>query len=96
MSLVPSTSAADVPPALTAVQADSAITAPLLLGFIVGYFLLLLGVALWTARRADNASFFVVDKYSNWLLVALGMIGTSLSGVTFISVPRLVDGCGFT
>lgn len=76
--------------------ADSAITAPLLLSFIIGYFLLLLGVALWTARKADNNSFFVGNKSSHWLLVAFGMIGTSLSGVTFISVPGMVGSSGFS
>lgn len=96
MSPVISTPSPDAPSAHVSGQVDSAITAPLLLGFIVGYFLLLLGVALWTARRADNDSFFVGNKNSNWLLVALGMIGTSLSGVTFISVPGMVDRSGFT
>lgn len=80
----------------SSVSAHSAISASLLLGFIVGYFLLLLGVAWWTARRADNESFFVGNKSSHWLLVAFGMIGTSLSGVTFISVPGMVGRSGFS
>ena len=73
-----------------------AISGPLLLGFVVAYFGLLLGVALWTARRADNDSFFTGNKNSHWLLVAFGMIGTSLSGVTFISVPGMVGRSGFS
>lgn len=90
------TSDAPVGVAVAAVTVDKAITAPLLLGFILGYFLLLLGVALWTARKADNNSFFVGNKNSHWLLVAFGMIGTSLSGVTFISVPGMVGSSGFS
>jgi Na+/proline symporter len=74
---------------------EQAISAPLLLGFVAAYFLLLLGVSWWTARRSDNQSFFVGNKSSHWLLVAFGMIGTSLSGVTFISVPGMVGSSGF-
>ncbi|MCE4536960.1 sodium:solute symporter [Pelomonas sp. P7] len=74
---------------------DAALSAPLLLGVVLGYFALLLGVAWWTGRRSDNASFFVGNKSSHWLLVAFGMIGTSLSGVTFISVPGMVAGGQF-
>ena len=73
----------------------NALSAPLLLGIVVAYFALLLGVAWWTGRRSDNASFFVGNKSSHWLLVAFGMIGTSLSGVTFISVPGMVGGGQF-
>jgi SSS family transporter len=62
----------------------------LLFGFVIGYFLLLLGVAFITSRNATNDSFFIGNKSSNWMLVAFGMIGTSLSGVTFVSVPGTV------
>jgi Na+/proline symporter len=79
-----------------ALPTSTAISGPLLLGFVVAYFLLLLGVALWTARKADNDSFFTGNKNSHWLLVAFGMIGTSLSGVTFISVPGMVGRSGFS
>mgnify|MGYP000983253206 CR=1 FL=1 len=58
-----------------------------LLGLIAGYFLLLLALAWVVSRGADNDSFFIGNRSSHWLLVAFGMIGTSLSGVTFISVP---------
>jgi Na+/proline symporter len=67
----------------------------LLLSIIVGYFLLLLALAWVTARRADNDAFFIGSRKSNWLLVAFGMVGTSLSGVTFISVPGTVGANGF-
>lgn len=61
-----------------------------LLCIIVAYFLLLLIVAYRTSRHSDNDSFFIGNRRSNWMLVAFGMIGTSLSGVTFISVPGTV------
>lgn len=61
-----------------------------LLGFVLAYFALLLGVAWWTSRRADNEAFFIGSRASPWPLVAFGMVGTSLSGVTFISVPGAV------
>jgi Na+/proline symporter len=58
-----------------------------LLFFVIGYFLLLLAVAWYTSKNSNNESFFIGNKNSNWMLVAFGMIGTSLSGVTFVSVP---------
>ena len=59
----------------------------LLLSFVIGYFILLLIVAWHTSKNSNNESFFIGNKNSNWMLVAFGMIGTSLSGVTFVSVP---------
>ena len=59
----------------------------LLLGFVIAYFLVLLVVAWYTSRNSNNESFFIGNRSSNWMLVAFGMIGTSLSGVTFVSVP---------
>ncbi len=67
----------------------------LLFSFVIGYFILLLCVAWYTSRGADNESFFIGNKKSNWMLVAFGMIGTSLSGVTFVSVPGGVGGSNF-
>ncbi|HSC37568.1 MAG TPA: hypothetical protein VLD19_06855, partial [Chitinophagaceae bacterium] len=63
----------------------------LLCSFVVLYFLLLLTVAYFTSRNSNNDSFFIGNKSSNWMLVAFGMVGTSLSGVTFVSVPGAVD-----
>ncbi len=54
------------------------------------YFLILIGISLLTSRNADTTTFFTGDKQSPWYLVAFGMIGASLSGVTFISVPGKV------
>lgn len=62
----------------------------LLFSFVIGYFLILLTVAWYTGKNSDNHSFFIGNKNSNWMLVAFGMVGTSLSGVTFVSVPGAV------
>ncbi|MBI2721526.1 MAG: sodium:solute symporter [Bacteroidetes bacterium] len=62
-------------------------SASLLFIFVIAYFLVLLLVAWYTGRNSNNESFFIGNKNSNWMLVAFGMIGTSLSGVTFVSVP---------
>src|SRR3954470_10562928 len=67
----------------------------LLFCILIGYFALLLGVAWATSRNANNDSFFIGNKNSNWMLVAFGMVGTTLSGVTFISVPGAVGKDGF-
>ncbi|MEO6837053.1 MAG: sodium:solute symporter, partial [Ginsengibacter sp.] len=59
-----------------------------LLSFIIGYFLILVLISYYTSRKStDNATFFIANRSSKWYLVAFGMIGTALSGVTFISVP---------
>ena len=63
----------------------------ILLSFIIGYFLVLLFISYLTSRKStDNDTFFVANRNSKWYLVAFGMIGTALSGVTFISVPGKV------
>jgi SSS family transporter len=67
----------------------------LLFAFVIGYFIVLLVVAWYTSRNANNESFFIGNRNSNWMLVAFGMIGTSLSGVTFVSVPGTVGVSGF-
>ena len=68
----------------------------LLLVFVLAYFGILLGVAWLSSRGANNDSFFIGNKNSHWMLVAFGMIGTSLSGVTFISVPGGVGATAFS
>jgi Na+/proline symporter len=67
----------------------------ILFTFVIGYFALLLGVAWYTSRNSNNESFFIGNRNSNWMLVAFGMIGTSLSGVTFVSVPGGVGSGNF-
>jgi Na+/proline symporter len=67
----------------------------LLFSFVAGYFIILLIVAWYTSRNSNNDSFFIGNRNSNWMLVAFGMIGTSLSGITFVSVPGTVGTGGF-
>ncbi len=63
---------------------------------LVAYFGMLITVSFYTARGADTNTFFTANRQSPWWLVAIGMIGTSLSGVTFISVPGAVGKIGFS
>ena len=64
--------------------------------FLVVYFAVLLGVAHFTTRKtADNATFFVANRNAKWYMIAFGMIGVALSGVTFISVPGAVGKSNF-
>ena len=65
-------------------------SATLLLTIVFAYFLILLFVSWKTSKGSNNESFFIGNRSSNWMLVAFGMIGTSLSGVTFVSVPGTV------
>ncbi len=60
------------------------------------YFGALLLIAWFTSRKADSEAFFTGNNQSAWYLVAFGMIGTSVSGVTFISVPGQVGAAGFS
>ena len=65
---------------------------PLVIALVlIVYFIALFAVAVVTSKKADNASFFKANKSASWVLVAFGMIGTSLSGVTFVSVPGTVS-----
>ncbi len=67
------------------------LSAGLIAAVIAGYFLLLMFIAWLTSRgKTDTDSFFVGNRQSPWYVVAFGMIGASLSGVTFISVPGAV------
>lgn len=62
-----------------------------LLLFIFSYFAVLIGIAFLTSRKpSSDSSFFLANRNSKWWLVAFGMIGTALSGVTYISVPGKV------
>jgi SSS family transporter len=62
----------------------------LILGCVGGYFAFLLLIAWYTSRNASNSAYFLGNKSSPWYAVAFGLIGDSLSGVTFISVPGKV------
>lgn len=70
--------------------------ASLILVIIAIYFCFLLTISYLTGKKDSNASFFQADKKSPWYVVAFGMIGASLSGVTFISVPGWVQGSQFS
>ena len=68
----------------------SQLSPTLILTIIIVYFFALIGIAYLTGRNADNSGFFMANRKSPWYLIAFGMIGTSISGVTFISVPGSV------
>jgi solute:Na+ symporter, SSS family len=63
---------------------------------IVSYFSLLILISYITSKSANNTTFFKANNSSPWYLVAFGMIGASLSGVTFISVPGWVEGANMS
>jgi SSS family transporter len=69
----------------------------LIITILLCYFLVLIGISILTSRKATSETFFTGDRQSPWYLVAFGMIGASLSGVTFISVPGKVinDGMAY-
>ena len=63
---------------------------------IIGvYFLFLILISYLTSRKAGNDAFFIGERKSPWYIVAYGMIGASLSGVTFISIPGWVGATNF-
>jgi Na+/proline symporter len=70
-------------------------TPGLVLTIIIIYFLALIGISLYTSRGATTDTFFTGNKTSPWYLVAFGMIGSSLSGITFVSLPGSVGKTGF-
>lgn len=68
----------------------------LIVSVLLAYFLMLIGVSYLTQGKGDNTAFFTGNRNAQWYVVAFGMIGASLSGVTFISVPGWVSGSGFS
>lgn len=62
---------------------------------IVLYFALLFGVSYIAGRKADNQGFFVGNRQSSWYIVAIAMIGSGISGVTYVSVPGMVAASSF-
>lgn len=63
---------------------------------IIAYFLILFTVSYIAGRKADNEGFFVGNRQSTWYVVAFAMIGSSISGVTFVSVPGMVAVSSFS
>jgi len=72
------------------------LTPTVILGIIAAYFLLLMLVSYFTGKGSDNTDFFIAGRQSPWYLVAFGMVGATLSGVTFISVPGWVGASQFS
>ena len=68
----------------------------LVLSLTLGYFLLMFAVSYIAGRKTDNAGFFIGNRSNHWLLVTIAMIGSAMSGVTFVSVPGMVSGAGFS
>ncbi len=68
----------------------------LILTVICIYFSVLMLIAYFTSRKADSQSFYLGNRKSPWYIIAIAMVGTSISGVTFVSVPGMVIGNGFT
>ena len=62
----------------------------MILMVVLIYVALLFGISRWTGRRASNETFYRADRRSPWFVVAFGMVGASISGVTFVSVPGMV------
>lgn len=67
----------------------------LILILLLSYFVILILISNWTSKNDSNQDFFKAGKQSPWYIVAFGMIGASLSGVTFISVPGWVQASKF-
>jgi len=65
-------------------------TPTIVISLLCGYFLVLILISWFTSRKADNDAFFLGERKSPWYIVAFGMIGASLSGITFISIPGWV------
>ena len=67
-----------------------------LLSCIIFYFLILFLISFITGRNDSNQTFFLGNRNSPWFVIAYGMIGTTLSGITFISVPGWVESSQFS
>jgi len=67
----------------------------LVLSTIICYFIVLFTISYIAGRKADNQGFFIGNRKSPWFVVAFAMIGSSISGVTFISVPGMVATSNF-
>lgn len=68
----------------------------IIITILIAYFCLLFGISYFTGKKATNQSFFIGERKSPWYVVSYGMIGASLSGVTFISVPGWVGTSQFS
>ncbi|PVY43067.1 sodium:solute symporter [Pontibacter virosus] len=71
-------------------------SATLIISLIIGYFGILILISFLTGKSTDSNTFFLANRKSPWYVVAFGMIGATLSGVTFVSVPGMVRDLQFT
>lgn len=71
-------------------------SATLILVTIASYFVILFGISYISGRKTDNQGFFVGNRKSPWYVVAFAMIGSAISGVTFVSVPGMVAAGSFS
>jgi SSS family solute:Na+ symporter len=72
------------------------ITPLFILTLIICYFAVLMLISYLTSTEDSNQEFFTANRSSSWYLVAFGMVGASLSGVTFISVPGWIEASQFS
>ena len=63
---------------------------------IIAYFVILFTISYIAGHKADNEGFFVGNRKSAWYIVAFAMIGSTISGVTFVSVPGMVQASSFS
>ena len=68
------------------------LTPGLIIGIVIAYFTLFIVIFFFTGKKSDSSSFFLAGRQAPWMLVAFGMIGTSISGVSFVSTPGVVGG----
>ena len=68
----------------------------LIIGLILGYFSILILISYVTGKNTDSNAFFLANRQSPWYVVAFGMIGTTLSGITFVSIPGMVEKAQFS
>ena len=67
-----------------------------MIAVVLCYFALLFAISRCTGRKATNQTFYRADRQSPWYMVAIGMVGASISGITFVSVPGMVNSIGMT
>lgn len=68
----------------------------MVIGIVLIYFSVLFAISRWSSRRSTNEAFYRGERRSPWYMVAFGMVGASISGVTFVSVPGMVLTSGMT
>ncbi|MFD2245835.1 sodium:solute symporter [Pontibacter ruber] len=68
----------------------------LIIYLILGYFSILILISYITGKNTDSDTFFLANRKSPWYVVAFGMIGTTLSGITFVSIPGMVEKAQFS